>query len=216
MRIRRELKTAAKENLFANFQNILIFMLLIGALIIAATLVLRIFVLFLMPAFMMSTTIFFLAMARGKKIKLEMIFSGFHDYWRVLMANLVMGVAIFIASLFFAIPGIILGFAWSQTFFILADDKKIGVFDAMRQSYVMMKGHKFDYWVLGLSFMGWIILVCLTFGLGAILLTPYMQLTFAEFYLDLQAHNQEVGTGKVTGEATTNAKKLRAKKSKKQ
>lgn len=214
MRIRRELKAAAKDNLFANFKNILIFNILTTALIMAAGFVLRIFSVFIVPAIAMSTFIFFLAIVRGKKTNLEMIFSGFQDYWRVLLANVAIGVAVFIAGLFFVIPGIILGFAWSQTFFILADDKKISVFEAMRQSYIMMKGHKFDYWVLVLSFLGWMLVTVLTFGLGFILLVPYMQLTFTEFYLDVKAHYEGVSTGGANNAARV-AKKTQVKKSKK-
>ena len=45
-----------------------------------------------------------------------------------------------------------------------------------------MRGHKFDYFALQLSFIGWAILACLTFGIGFLWLIPYIQLTSIEFY----------------------------------
>lgn len=190
MRIRRELKIAAKNNLYANFQKIALFVLSMFGLIMVATFIC--ISPFLLPAFGLSMVIFFLAIARGKKTTLEMLFAGFHDYWRCLLAVLAIFVGVMLGIFFFAIPGIIFAFAWSQTFFILADDKSISVFDAMRKSSMMMRGHKFDYWALQMSFFGWCLLSAMTFGLGSILLLPYMQLTNTEFYLDLKAEYEEL------------------------
>ena len=47
----------------------------------------------------------------------------------------------------------------------------------------MMDGHKWDMFVLGLSFLGWIILGSLTMGiLDIFYVLPYMQATVAEAY----------------------------------
>lgn len=214
MRIRRELKAAAKDNLFANFKNIFTFTLAMLGVMIASSIFWWLAP-FLAPAFSLSITIFFLAIARGKKTKLEMVFAGFRDYWRALLATLAMSVGIALGLLCFAIPGIILSFAWSQTLFILADDKNISVFGAMRKSYQLMKGHKFDYWVLGLSFIGWSLLVVMTLGLGVILFLPYIQLTFSEFYLDLCAHDKEMSGKSQTTSKTIKKTSAKSKASKK-
>ena len=53
---------------------------------------------------------------------------------------------------------------------------------AINRSKEMMEGHKMEYFVLNLSFIGWAILAPLTFGLLYIWLVPYMQATLTNFY----------------------------------
>ena len=50
----------------------------------------------------------------------------------------------------------------------------------------MMKGHKFDMFILHLSFIGWIFLSIFTFGIGLLWLLPYMMTAQAAFYQDVK------------------------------
>ena len=45
-----------------------------------------------------------------------------------------------------------------------------------------MKGHKWDLFVLMLSFLGWALLGALTFGILYIWILPYMNTTLILFY----------------------------------
>lgn len=47
-----------------------------------------------------------------------------------------------------------------------------------------------DYFVMELSFIGWLILVPITGGIAAIWVLPYYQLTFCNFYKKLVENNQ--------------------------
>ncbi len=58
----------------------------------------------------------------------------------------------------------------------------MGALDAITESRKMMDGHKMDLFILGLSFIGWLLLVYVTFGIAAIWVGPYMQTTYANFY----------------------------------
>ena len=49
-----------------------------------------------------------------------------------------------------------------------------------------MKGHKWDLFVLDLSFIGWILLGIMTAGIGLLWVAPYMETTRAAFYEDLK------------------------------
>ena len=49
----------------------------------------------------------------------------------------------------------------------------------------MMDGHKFEYFMLQLSFLGWGILSVLSLGIGFLWLNPYMNTTYAAFYKNL-------------------------------
>lgn len=46
----------------------------------------------------------------------------------------------------------------------------------------MMKGHKFDLFVLHLSFFWWNLLGSVTFGIAYIYVVPYMSAAEAKFY----------------------------------
>lgn len=86
----------------------------------------------------------------------------------------------------FIIPGIIKSFSYSQAFCVLKDAKANGedirYRDAITRSRELMDGHKWEYFVLQLSFLGWSILAYLVLGLGMIILLPYMYLTYAGYY----------------------------------
>jgi len=92
-------------------------------------------------------------------------------------------------SLLFLIPGIIKAFAYSQTFFILQDPefKDLTGDEAITKSREMMNGHKMEFFILSLSFIGWYILVGLTFGILLLYVAPYVQQTMAQYYLKLKS-----------------------------
>ncbi|TKI12287.1 DUF975 family protein, partial [Bacillus wiedmannii] len=53
------------------------------------------------------------------------------------------------------------------------------------ESRRMMNGHKMDYFLLCLSFLGWFILSILTLGIGFLWLVPYFYTTSAAFYEEI-------------------------------
>ena len=78
-----------------------------------------------------------------------------------------------------------------MTPFILQDDPTISGNAAIEKSMRMMDGHKMDLFWLFLSFIGWIILSIMTFGIGFILLEPYINTSVAHFYEDLKEQQGE-------------------------
>lgn len=89
-------------------------------------------------------------------------------------------------SLLFYIPGIIKSISYSQMFYLMAENKKMTAAEAQKKSMEIMEGHKWEYFVLGLSFILWYLLVGITFGLAAIYVAPYIEATKAEFYRKLK------------------------------
>ncbi len=82
---------------------------------------------------------------------------------------------------------IIKSFSYALTLNILSDCPNVRAQDALRLSIRMMRGHKWELFVMYLSFIGWGILSVLTFGILYIFWTgPYMQLSFAGYYLELR------------------------------
>jgi uncharacterized membrane protein len=113
------------------------------------------------------------------------------NYLHKVLGFFLMGLFICLWSLLLIVPGIIKAYAYAMTPFILEENPEMPAYDAIKYSEKMMKGHKWDLFVLGLSFLGWMILACLTFGIGFLWLTPYMTLSVCEFYEDLKAEQAD-------------------------
>ena len=66
--------------------------------------------------------------------------------------------------------------------FIMLDNPDTEPLEALRKSKEMMIGHKMEFFVLQLSFIGWVLLSILTLGVGTLWLMPYMEVTNAKYY----------------------------------
>ena len=99
----------------------------------------------------------------------------------ILLSEILVGILVFLASLLFVIPGIILTFAYSMVTYLVIDTN-LSATDSMKKSREMMKGYKMDYFVFCLSFIGWGFLVPFTLGLLLIWLAPYMAVAEAIYY----------------------------------
>ena len=118
--------------------------------------------------------------------ELSEIKTGFHPYWRSVGALLLRDVFISLWSLLLIVPGIIKAYSYRMVPYILADDPGISGKEAIDISRQMMDGQKWNAFGLDLSFIGWHLLSCVTFGLaGLFFVNPYVQATDAELYLTL-------------------------------
>lgn len=52
-----------------------------------------------------------------------------------------------------------------------------------------MNGHRWEFFWLQLTFIGWAFLACLTFGIGMLWLIPYIQVSTVAFYDNLIGNN---------------------------
>lgn len=127
---------------------------------------------------------FFASQQRGDDVEFTEAFDGFSRYGDTFVGNLLSAIFIFFWSWLLVIPGIIKTYAYSMMYYVMKDFNLDGS-EAITKSKELMKGYKWKLFVLNLSFIGWIILSMLTFGLGAIFLQPYIQATEAEFYAEL-------------------------------
>ena len=71
------------------------------------------------------------------------------------------------------VAGIILTCMYNETIFILIKETGTKAMEAMKKSRIMMKGRKKSLFVFELSYIGWFILVIITFGLAGIYVGPY-------------------------------------------
>lgn len=79
---------------------------------------------------------------------------------------------------------------YSQVFYIMLDFPEMSATECLRFSRRLMKGSKWRYLMLVLSFLPLTLLGVLTCGIGLLYVLPYQEQTFANFYLDLLAHRR--------------------------
>lgn len=134
---------------------------------------------------------------REHKTKIAKVFYGFtggryaNNVWVMFCRDLyILG-----WSMLFVVPGLIKSFSYMMIPYILAENPEISKTRAFEISRQMMNGHKWDAFVLGLSFIGWQLLTTITpLGIAGILWTgPYMDATYAEFYVALKAEAFQKG-----------------------
>lgn len=118
---------------------------------------------------------------------------GFNNWARATLGALWQYLWVFLWTLLFIIPGIIKTIAYSQMYYIIAEYKDVSVTKAMRISIEITKGHKWDLFVMYLSFLGWEILAAFTLGILNLWLLPYINMTYINAYHALMKEAIESG-----------------------
>lgn len=187
---RATLKSMAKNQIKGNIGILFVITLLISLITGALgfiPVVGSVAILLVTPALTLAMYCIYLDLTDGIKPEVGALFSQLKNFWPAFKTYLLMVVYIFLWCLLLYIPGIIKGIAYSQTMYILAEDPTLGANEAITRSRKMMEGHKMEYFVLTLSFIGWMILGAFTFGILYIWLIPYMEATLANYYKSLKA-----------------------------
>ncbi len=137
---------------------------------------------------MVGVAYVFLSLVRGKEeIDLGDTFEGFkHNFGDNLILGLMQGILIFLWSLLFIIPGIVKGYSYSMAYYIKNDHPEYSWRECIDESRRIMNGKKLDLFLLDLSFIGWIIVGTLAFGIGVLWVEPYMQAARAVFYEEIK------------------------------
>lgn len=186
---RAQLKAMAKEQIQGNIGTLFVITLvymLISVGLNAIPGIGSIASLVISPALLLALYGIYLNLACGKKPEISDLFSKFDQLTPALVANLLIGLFTFLWSLLLFIPGIIKSISYSMTFYIMAENPGISATEAINRSKAMMEGHKMDYFILQLSFIGWLFLVLLTFGIAGIWVGPYINATTVNFYNDIK------------------------------
>ncbi|KON70570.1 membrane protein [Peribacillus butanolivorans] len=135
-----------------------------------------------------ATTWFYLNIVRKGNPDIPEVFAIYKEgktSFKIIGASILQAIFIFLWSLLFIIPGIIKSLSYSQLFFLLKDHPQLTVLEAFSESKKRMKGLKWKYFLMHLSFIGWGILCIFTLGIGLLWLAPYAGTTMAAFYNEL-------------------------------
>lgn len=141
---------------------------------------------FITPAFSIATIMIYFKVCDYQEIKVGEIFDGFYHFWGAFKVTFLVGLFTMLWSLLLVVPGIIKAYSYSMALYIWAENKEMGALEAITKSREMMDGHKMDYFVLQLSFIGWILLTAVTFGIAGIYVIPYISATTVNFYRSLK------------------------------
>lgn len=182
---RSELKSAAKNQIKGNIGIIFVMYLIVFAIGFACgfiPVIGAIIVWFLSPVFSVSLYMVYLKLAKDEEISVGNVFDGFKITGKVLWLSIITEIFVFLWSLLLVIPGIIKMYAYSMAPYILADNPELTAREALSRSKEIMNGHKFDLFVLQLSFFWWNLLAVITLGIGYIYVVPYMSATVVNFY----------------------------------
>lgn len=125
---------------------------------------------------------------KDEVVDVSNVFDGFKDFMSSFLLYLLNTIFVTLWSLLFVIPGIIASYSYSMSYYILKDNPGMDANEARKASIEMMKGHKWQLFCLEFSFIGWIILSILTFGILTLWVGPYMETAKAAFYEELKAN----------------------------
>ncbi len=154
--------------------------------------------------------IFCLRTVRGMEASYWNLFDAFGMFLRVLWLYILEGIFIFLWSLLFIFPGFIAFYRYRQALYLLLEHPEMSALQCITESKRIMRGHKGELFVMDLSFIGWGILIGLVSYLGYFIaeamapsfiseilgvvelgilvqfyVMPYMDLTYAGYYVEL-------------------------------
>lgn len=178
----KDYRMSAKEKLSGNWGSAIgayvVFMLLL--MVVAYT---GIGSLILYGAMVVGFSALWIGLFRNGKIDFADLFSGFKkDFVNTLIFGLLYQIFITLWSMLFIIPGIVKMYSYSMAPYILADNPELSGNDAITASCKLMDGKKARLFCLDFSFIGWIILSVLTFGILLLWIEPWMYAARADFY----------------------------------
>lgn len=104
---------------------------------------------------------------------------------------LLISIYTFLWSILFIIPGIIKGISYSMAPYILIENEYyMSPSDALKESQRIMEGHKMEFLILLLSFIGWYLLGFLTCGIVMFYVDPYINMSIVNFYNQIKDESE--------------------------
>ena len=160
----------------------------------------------------LGITLFFLNIACGQPYSFKDLFYGYRERTNTALALAAAMVLVEVVTLApyqfvldrylengestYLVAGIVLGIvglciyvpfslAFSISYFLMLDFPQYGAKELLKLCLKVMKGQKKRLFYIQLSFIPLMLLCILSFGVGFLWLTPYMQMTYTYFFLDV-------------------------------
>lgn len=126
-----------------------------------------------------------LKICKGEKADYKNLLDGFTIFFKLILLKLLVNLLVFFQLLMFIVPGIIASYSYRQAEYILLENPELRPLECIRRSEEMMRGHRFDLFVLDLSFIGWELLSSILF-FPIVWYLPYSGVCYAHYYLILK------------------------------
>ena len=118
---------------------------------------------------------------------LSVALEGIHgDVSGNIVTGLLVTLYIFLWSLLLVIPGIVKAYSYSLAYYVNCDNPEFSATQAIKESCRIMQGNRWRLFCLHISFIGWIIVGALCFGIGTLWVNAYMKAAEAEFYQEIK------------------------------
>ncbi len=140
---------------------------------------------------MLGVAFIYLRFIRKEKYEYDDLFDGFKHFGSACITYLVMIVFILLWAVLLIVPGIIAALAYSQTFFLLADNPSLRPLEALKKSKEMMMGYKWQYFRFICRFIPWLILAVIPLGIGLLWFIPYFATAQTHFYEKLKSNEKQ-------------------------
>ena len=112
-----------------------------------------------------------------------------NDLTGSMITGIVTNLIVAIGYVLLVVPGVILSYSFAMVYFIRIDHPEMGTLESLKESARLMKGHKIQFFLLQLSFIGWMLLAIMCIGVGSIWVNAYIQTANAIFYEQLIAED---------------------------
>lgn len=136
----------------------------------------------------LGLAVYCIGLYKGDEVNYVTIFSRFNGL-KPIVFILILSVVVMLGFILLIIPGIILSLMYSQVFYILADDPDIGAIEAFNKSEKMMRGHKWQLFMLNLEAALYILAGIFTLFIWWAWLIPRYSVAIAGFYEELKKEN---------------------------
>ena len=194
MKTNRELVDKTKPLLKDSFLEVFACILLASALPQIAlqfapqNILLNIMVICVSAYIQLGLAVYCIGLYKGDEVNYVTIFSRFNGL-KPIVFILILSVVVALGFILLIIPGIILSLMYSQVFYILADDPDIGAIEAFNKSEKMMRGHKWQLFMLNLEAALYILAGIFTLFIWWAWLIPRYSVAIAGFYEELKKEN---------------------------
>lgn len=199
---RIELKEWAKKKIEGNIGNILLGVVIVLAVSFLfsfgvgfaqavfgeesfVTFIVSLIVELLLVPLSIGLNAYMIGFVKNDEFNRDTLFVSYEDTYKIIGTNILMSFLIMIGMFFFIIPGIYLAFSYALVPYLLVTHRDLSITETLELSRKMMNGHKLDYFILSISFIGWVLLVPFTLGILLIWLYPYMATATTKFAVDV-------------------------------
>lgn len=129
---------------------------------------------------------FFIVSAKDNTDLTELIYPYKNGLMNVIITKIKKEVFVLLWSLLFIIPGIVASFSYFMVDYLIAENPNMDSRRAFEISKRAMEGYRLKVFLLGLSFIGWVLLGLCAFGVGVLFVEPYIQTAYVELYEDIK------------------------------